>query len=243
MRNETLHGYLIHHRKYRERSHIVHLFTEEYGRVDGILRQMPPPQYQPIIVQATGKSELKNFAKLEILTHPVFFFGDAFFAGFYLNEILLRLCPLEEAMPETFQQYHGTLMQLQKLADQENPNQFLKQILRQFEHALLEELGYSLNFAIDSLQNEILPDLKYQFQLNDGFIPVNHSSNATLTGASILSMVNYENGMEFNAEQLQLLAKLYRQMIASLLGDRPLKSRQLWIQNTQAKSQVNTQSN
>lgn len=39
MRNEILHGYLIHHRKYRERSHIVHLFTEEYGRVDGILRQ------------------------------------------------------------------------------------------------------------------------------------------------------------------------------------------------------------
>lgn len=39
MRNEVLHGYLIHHRKYREKSHIVHLFTQEYGRVDGILRQ------------------------------------------------------------------------------------------------------------------------------------------------------------------------------------------------------------
>lgn len=242
MRNETLHGFLIHHRKYRERSHIVHLFSEEYGRVDGILRQMPPPQYQPIIVQATGKSELKNFAKLEILTHPVFFHGDAFFAGFYLNEVLLRLCPLEEAMPETFQQYHITLAQLQHLADQEHPNEFLKQILRQFEHVLLEELGYSLNFAIDSQQNEILPQLKYQFQLNDGFIPVAHNSNATLAGESILSMVHYEKGTEFNAEQLQLLAKLYRQMIASLLGDRPLKSRQLWIQNAQTKSQSASQS-
>lgn len=37
-------------------------------------------------------------------------------------------------------------------------------------------------------------------------------------------------------EQLQLLGKLYRQMITSLLGDRPLKSRQLWIQNTQTQS-------
>ena len=44
MRNELLHGYLIHHRKYRDRSHIVHLFTQEHGRVDGILRQTPPPQ-------------------------------------------------------------------------------------------------------------------------------------------------------------------------------------------------------
>ena len=34
MRNEILHGYLIHHRKYRDRSHIVHLFTQEHGRVD-----------------------------------------------------------------------------------------------------------------------------------------------------------------------------------------------------------------
>ncbi|MFI7808159.1 DNA repair protein RecO, partial [Acinetobacter baumannii] len=24
MRNEVLHGYMIHHRKYREKSHIVH---------------------------------------------------------------------------------------------------------------------------------------------------------------------------------------------------------------------------
>jgi recombinational DNA repair protein (RecF pathway) len=34
-------NYMIHHRKYREKSHIVHLFTQEYGRVDGILRQTP----------------------------------------------------------------------------------------------------------------------------------------------------------------------------------------------------------
>ena len=95
MRNEVLHGYFIFFFKYRDRSHIVHLFTQEYGRVDGILRQTPPPQYQPIRLQATGKSELKNFTKLEILNQPVFFHGDAFFAGFYLNEIVLRLCPLE----------------------------------------------------------------------------------------------------------------------------------------------------
>lgn len=243
MRNEVLHGYLIHHRKYRERSHIVHLFTEEHGRMDGILRQMPPPQYQPITLQASGKSELKNFAKLEILTHPVFFHGDAFFAGFYLNEIILRLCPLEEPMPETFQQYHWTLEQLQTLNMQNDPNQFLKQILRQFEYVLLSELGYSLDYSVDAQAHEILPQLKYQFQLNEGFIPIAHSSNASLSGELILTMLNYEKGMEFTAEQLQLLTKLYRQMIASLLGDRPLKSRQLWIQNSQSKTHLNTQSN
>lgn len=236
MRNEVLHGYLIHHRKYRERSHIVHLFTQEHGRVDGILRQTPPPQYQPICLQASGKSELKNFTKLEIVNQPIFFFGDAFFSGFYLNEILLRLCPLEVQMQQSFAQYAHTLTQLQQLAQQADPNQFLKQILRQFEHELLEDLGYALDFSTDANQLEIQASLNYIFQLNEGFIPTAQASRATLNGQQILSMCQYEKGRDFGLEQLQLLTKLYRQMISSLLGDRPLKSRQLWIQNTQTQS-------
>ena len=236
MRNEVLHGYLIHHRKYRERSHIVHLFTQEHGRVDGILRQTPPPQYQPICLQASGKSELKNFTKLEIVNQPIFFFGDAFFSGFYLNEILLRLCPLEVQMEQSFAQYAHTLTQLQQLAQQADPNQFLKQILRQFEHELLEDLGYALDFSTDANQLEIQASLNYIFQLNEGFIPTAQASRATLNGQQILSMCQYEKGMDFGLEQLQLLTKLYRQMISSLLGDRTLKSRQLWIQNTQTQS-------
>lgn len=236
MRNEVLHGYLIHHRKYRERSHIVHLFTQEHGRVDGILRQTPPPQYQPICLQASGKSELKNFTKLEIVNQPIFFFGDAFFSGFYLNEILLRLCPLEVQMEQSFAQYAHTLTQLQQLAQQANPNQFLKQILRQFEHELLEDLGYALDFSTDANQLEIQASLNYIFQLNEGFIPTAQASRASLNGQQILSMCQYEKGRDFSLEQLQLLTKLYRQMISSLLGDRPLKSRQLWIQNTQTQS-------
>lgn len=236
MRNEELHGYLIHHRKYRERSHIVHLFTQEHGRVDGILRQTPPPQYQPIGLQASGKSDLKNFTKLEIVNQPVFFFGDAFFSGFYLNELILRLCPVEVEMPQTFVQYHLTLQQLQQLAQHQNPHLFLRQILRQFEHALLEELGYALDFNIDAQQHEIQQAQHYIFQLNEGFIPTAQQSRSTLAGQHILSMRDYEKGRDFNPEQLQLLAQLYRQMITSLLGERPLKSRQLWVQNTQSKS-------
>ncbi|MCH7294737.1 DNA repair protein RecO [Acinetobacter higginsii] len=233
MRNEVLHGYLIHHRKYREKSHIVHLFTQEYGRVDGILRQVPPPQYQPIRLQASGKSELKNFTKLEILNQPVFFHGDAFFAGFYLNEILLRLCPLEEMMPQTFEQYQLILALLQQLATHEQAALFLRQILRQFEHVLLPELGYAIDFSVDASQKDIQVAQHYQFQLNDGFLPVSQASRSTLDGALITSMQSYEDGQDFSHEQLQLLGKLYRQMISSLLGDRPLKSRQLWIQSTQ----------
>ncbi len=237
MRNEILHGYLIHHRKYRDRSHIVHLFTQEHGRVDGILRQTPPPQYQPICLQASGKSELKNFSKLEIVNQPIFFHGDAFFSGFYLNEVLLRLCPLEVEMPQTFIQYSKTLEQLQKLSQQSDQNLFLRQILRKFEHELLEDLGYAIDFSVDSNQEEISSEMNYQFQLNDGFLATAQASRSAVSGALIKTMMQYEKGGEFNLEQLQLLTKLYRQVITSLLGDRPLKSRQLWVQNAQTHRQ------
>lgn len=237
MRNEILHGYLIHHRKYRDRSHIVHLFTQEHGRVDGILRQTPPPQYQPICLQASGKSELKNFSKLEIVNQPIFFHGDAFFSGFYLNEVLLRLCPLEVEMPQTFIQYSKTLEQLQKLSQQLDQNLFLRQILRQFEHELFEDLGYAIDFSVDSNQEEISSEMNYQFQLNDGFLATAQASRSAVSGALIKTMMQYEKGGEFNLEQLQLLTKLYRQVITSLLGDRPLKSRQLWVQNAQTHRQ------
>ena len=64
-------------------------------------------------------------------------------------------------------------------------------------------------------------------------MPVSQASRSTLDGALITSMQSYEDGQDFSHEQLQLLGKLYRQMISALLGDRPLKSRQLWIQSTQ----------
>ena len=149
---------------------------------------------------------------------------------------MLRLCSAEVEMPETFVQYHQTLAHLQHLSSQENPNLFLRQILRQFEHALLEELGYAIDFSVDANQEPIQPNLHYHFQLNDGFIPTAQASRANLLGAQILSMCDYEKGRDFNPEQLQLLSRLYRQMISSLLGDRPLKSRQLWIQNSQTQA-------
>jgi len=93
MRNEPLHGYVLHQRAYRENSKLVNFLSFEAGRVDGITRQSIPSLYQPTLLFATGKSTLKTFAKAETVGTANILSGDALFAGFYLNELLVRLLP------------------------------------------------------------------------------------------------------------------------------------------------------
>lgn len=226
MRNELLHAYVIHYRKYRERSYIVHTFSEEYGRVDGILRQNPPPQYQPIQLLATGKHELKNFSHVENFHQPIFLTGDAFFLGFYLNEIILKLAPVEQEMPLSFGQYQQAVQALQHLVHFDDIAQQTLQILRQFEHCLLQDLGYLPDFSCDAQQQEIVANLHYDYHLNQGF---SLSTKGQYLGQDILLM--QQECEIFSSAQLKFLTKLYRQILNALLGDKPLKSRQLWIQH------------
>lgn len=231
MRNELLHAYLIHYRKYREKSYIIHTFSEEHGRVDGILRQTPPPQYQLLQLQATGKNELKNFSHLELSKLPTFLTGDAFFVGFYLNELILRLCPAEQEMKATFLQYQMSLEGLRLLSQSHQQDIDLRQILRQFEYVLLQDLGYLVDFGQDFKFEPILEHIHYSFNLNEGFVP-SMPNNQTFAGSQIMTMQNYDDGL-FNIEQLNFLSRLYRQILNSLLGEKPLRSRQLWIQHKQ----------
>ncbi len=82
MRNEILHGYLIHHRKYRERSHIVHLFTREHGRVDGILRQMPPPNINRFAYKLRENQSLKISLNWKLSINRFFSLVMHFFQAF-----------------------------------------------------------------------------------------------------------------------------------------------------------------
>lgn len=233
MRNELLTGYVIHTRKYREKSHIVYLFSQEHGRVNGILRQAPPPQYQLMRVYATGRNELKTFNQLELSQAPTFLTGDAFFIGFYLNELLLKILPMEQQFPELFQQYQQSMMQLLHLSLMEDSDSYLRQILRQFEYVLLSDLGDLPNFDCDVQQQLIVPSHHYYFEVNEGFV----SCEPTLgkwTGEQIIAMQSYQQG-EFNALQLSLLTGLCRQILNHLLGNKPLKSRQLWQQHKAKK--------
>lgn len=225
MRNEPLHGYVLHQRAYRENSKLVNFLSFEAGRVDGVARQTISTLYQPTLIFATGKSGLKSFAKAESVGSAITLTGDALFAGFYLNELLVRLLPHQEPLPEVVSAYAAAL---QALAE----HQPLIATLRRFELVLLAQLGYEIDFQFDWLGQPIVPTALYRFQRGEGF-SLNSSGE---TGASLLAVKDFEilspDSLSIhasNSECLAMLTRVLRNALAAQLGDQPLKSRSLWI--------------
>jgi DNA repair protein RecO (recombination protein O) len=228
MRHQTLSGFALHQRRYRERSHILHFFSQEVGRVDGVLRQSPPALYHLSNLQANGKSALKNFSQLDVQGQPFYLQHKALFAGFYLNELLLRLLPLEEPMPSTYQAYVVALQQLKALPSSDPQELQLKLLLRQFEQCFLDELGYQIDFGHDGYGHSIQETQYYHFALPEGFLP--QSQPKGFLGRDLLQLAQ---NAQINSRNMTLVAKLYRMLFSSLLGNKPLKSRQLWVSQQQ----------
>lgn len=220
MRNEPLHGYVLHQRAYRENSKLVNFLSFEAGRIDGVARQNISTLYQPTLLFATGKSALKTFAKAEAAGSAITMVGDALFAGFYLNELLVRLLPHQEALPDVVRAYADALQALSE-------KQSLIATLRRFELVLLEQLGYAIDFQFDWLGQPIDPNALYRYQRGEGFA-LNSSGE---TGASILAVSDFQS-LTHNpvmTDCLSMLTRVLRNALAAQLGDKPLKSRALWI--------------
>ncbi|MFZ3192441.1 MAG: DNA repair protein RecO C-terminal domain-containing protein [Moraxellaceae bacterium] len=222
MRNQLLHGYVLHQRAYRENSKLTQFLSLEFGRVDGVARQKLPPLYQPTLLFASGKTGLKSFSKAESAGAPHTLAGQALFAGFYLNELLVRLLPLEEPMPEVFAAYNTALVQL-ALCDATQPIEpQLLPILRRFESVLLTSLGYPVEFTQDVQQQPFVSEQCYRFELGHGFV----ASEQGEEGSVLLLMNDPEQA--FSALTLPMLTRVFRRVLAEQLGEQPLHSRALW---------------
>jgi len=219
MRNEALHGFVLHQRPYRENSRLVTFLSMEAGRVDGVARQQIPSLYHPILLFASGRSALKSFSKVETTGMAYTLLGDALFAGFYLNELLVRLLPQQEPMPEVVLAYGHALQALVA-------NEPLIPILRRFELVLLAELGAGIDFSHDGQGNRIHPDGVYRYLTGEGF----HRTESGDAGQSLLEVTHFLANPEHKASPacFAMLTRVLRVALAAHLGDQPLKSRALW---------------
>lgn len=220
-----LHAYFLHTRPYRETSVLVDLFTAEAGRVGGIWRggrrakRSIPQLFQPLLVDLQGSGELKTLRQVEPAGPALMLAGPALFSGFYLNELLNRLLPRDEVQYGLFAGYAQILGELAEGAAVESR-------LRYFERQLLDVLGYGIDFTHDAGSDSlILEGSHYDFHPERGFVRASPGASA-FPGAVLLGLAT---GETLSSEGLQVLKQVHRRALARLLGNKPLKSRELFL--------------
>lgn len=227
-------GFLLHARPFRDTSLIGEFFLRRQGRVSILFKHLKKEgkqgakarllqPFSPLVLTFDGHNELKVGRLLEPAGASIFLTGTALFSGLYLNELLVRLLHREESLPELFDYYRNALIDLQD-GGTDIP-------LRRFEQQLLRELGYELVLDQDVAGSEIQADTWYRYEADAGLLPLGDLPAAPalqrqcFRGTHLLEIhrQQYEDTEVRNAAK-----RLSRLALAPHLGDKPLKSRELF---------------
>lgn len=225
-------AFVIHTRAFRETSLIVDFFCEDIGRVSCIAKSARGPKsrfkgvlqaFAPLLIDYYGRNDLLNLKQIELIGMAYDLSGNTLISGLYLNELLSRLLLRAEPMPELFSSYKATLQQL--VDDGAHCDIYL----RYFEKQLLVSLGYALPLTYDYKQHtHVKPEHDYYFDPQAGFCQVFDGSNgpSIFSGKSLIAL----DKTQLSSTQSRRDAKrLMRQALAPLLGNKPLKSRELFV--------------
>lgn len=227
-------AFILHTRPYRNTSLLIDFFTQTDGRVTAISRGARSPNskikgilqaFTPLLINFTGSSDLMTLSTVEPNGMHLSLTGKALVSGFYLNEILMRLIMRFDAYPGLFEQYYMTL---NELASQS----FSPCILRRFEMALLDELGYGLHLSHDADSGETIKAQNHYlytagYGLRQVMLGASHRNDrAVFMGASLQAIHQQDFS---DASVLTDSKRLMRIALAPLLGNKPIKSREMFI--------------
>ncbi|UTW45523.1 DNA repair protein RecO [bacterium SCSIO 12696] len=243
MRVEAEPAYVLHTRPYRETSQLVELFTFNYGRIRAVAKGSRGRAkgrgtlfpFVQLSVGWGGRGELKSLYGAESDGYPIHLQGEQLYTGFYLNELLLRTLPEQDAHQAVFHQYSRLLHSL--AGDCE-----LQPLLRQFELTLLQSLGYEL--VLDTTADTcepVKPGRSYGYSPQLGLLseydPRTHTAKTLYDGGHLLAIARSEYS---DASILHTAKRLLRTALAPHLGDKPLQSRELFRQARKIDSENDT---
>jgi len=136
-------GYMLHATAWRETSLIVQVFSRDHGSLALVAKGAKRPYsvlrpalsaFQPLLLSWSGGGEVKTLTRAECAgIHALG--GAGLMSAWYMNELLLRLLPREDAHPGLFDAYERALARL-AAGDR------AAGALRRFEWTLLQETGY-----------------------------------------------------------------------------------------------------
>ena len=226
-RVENTPAFLIHRRMYQGSSLLLDFFTKDFGRLRLVARgarksKTSLQMFQCLSISFKGKGELKSLSQWEIADKPRRILGDDLILAMYVNELILRLLPENDEYSEIFHAYWNFLSNLKSLNSNEK-----EYALRSFENQMLEDLGYGIDFSSDVYDDPINEDLNYEFVEHQGF---NTSDNGLIPGKILVKLSKREK-IVTDTNELSILKKMNRKRLKSLLGDKPLKSKELFFLN------------
>ena len=221
-------SFLIHRRMYQGSSLLLDFFTRHYGKIRLVARaarsnKTSIQMFQCLNISYKGRSNLKNLTDWEPNDQPRRLLGNDLVLAMYVNELLSRLLPEAEKHQKIFDGYWNFLRIINKQSENEK-----EYSLRLFENILLEELGYGLEFNKDFKGNLIDSELEYHFQEHNGFVP---STDGNIPGEVLLLVDGSSDNSRLSVNNLSILKKLNRKRLRSILGEKPLKSRELFFAN------------
>ncbi len=217
-------AYLLHQRPYRNTSQLIDCLTRDYGLVALVAQGSKRPKggqravlqpFLPLQISWLRRGDLGRLTHVELRPPVPELGGQTLLAGFYLNELLLRLVAKGDANAAAFSCYSQALADLAARAN-------TSRVVRLFELRLLAALGYGLNLYDDVGTDEpICAERRYIFEPECGARPAVGSADDSFWGHELISLRDEKLDDE---ESLRAAKRLLSQVLRIYLGERPLKT-------------------
>ncbi len=223
-------AFLLHAYPYSETSLILEVFAREHGRLALLARGARRPRsalrgvlfaFQPLELGWFGSGEVKTLAKAEWVGGMGLLKGPGLMLGYYLNELLLKLLPREDAHAVLFDAYAAALAALARGATEAAE-------LRRFEKVFLKELGYGLVLDRDAQGRPVETEARYRYQLERGPVPEDETvAGQPVSGRTLLALAadDYADPRSL-AESKQLM----RHLLAHQLAGQTLQTRRVFVE-------------
>jgi DNA repair protein RecO (recombination protein O) len=220
-------GYILHHRPYRDTSRILEVLLRDHGRLTLFARGVrgAKPRFGGVLQpfgllllsfqqgreagQLTGAEGADSAAPLP---------AGSLMAGFYLNELLLKLTARHDPMAEVFEDYRRALGGLRAGGR-------VEAVLRVFEKRLLEAVGYGVDLASEGRTGKAIEaEGYYRYRASEGLVPAGRGDADAVLGSSILALAREELG---DGRPLEDARKVLKAALAEGLEGKELATRKV----------------
>lgn len=237
-----LQAFVLHRWDWSESSLILDLFTRERGRLAVAAKgaKRPYSQLRAVLLPfqriqvllgrapADESGEVHTLRQAEWAGGAPLTGGGALFAGFYLNELLLRLLARQDPHPALFDVYAATLPALASLDEAQ-----VQAALRAFELWLLRDTGVLPDLAVDTLRQRPLEEERRYLLQAESVVAAPPGEPAGIEGLALCSMARALTAADLVALQaacrsvLPALRPALRALLHYHLGPSALRTRQV----------------